>query len=150
LSSGAKWVALSGWVKFVKGLDPKCTFNIHPANLTQLNGRFGGYGMYGDNVHKAVKMALSVGELSKTGITMHFVTEDDEYDNGPIFFLQDVLIGPRMSVKQIAESVNESEHRMQPFITNLVVNGKISWDGIDKDSITYPDGYKWYPGSISC
>ena len=29
-NSGAKWAALSGWLKLTKGLNPKTTFNIHP------------------------------------------------------------------------------------------------------------------------
>src|SRR3989344_8767715 len=28
--TGAEWIALSGWLKLVKGLDPAKTFNIHP------------------------------------------------------------------------------------------------------------------------
>jgi len=49
--SGAEWVVLSGWLRIVKGLDPKKTFNIHPALLSQLDGRFGGHGMYGMPCH---------------------------------------------------------------------------------------------------
>src|SRR3989344_1597419 len=36
------WVALSGWMKHVVGLDPARTFHIHPALLSQLDHRFGG------------------------------------------------------------------------------------------------------------
>src|SRR3990167_4603773 len=82
--SGAEWIALSGWYKQVKGLDPKCTFNIHPALLSFDGGRFGGVGMYRHHVHEAVKVALGAGEITESGFTMHFVT--DEYDRGPAFF----------------------------------------------------------------
>ncbi len=37
--SGAEWVALSGWLKKVSGLDPAKTFNIHPALLSFDNSR---------------------------------------------------------------------------------------------------------------
>ena len=86
------WVALSGWFKHVQGLDPRHTFNIHPALLSQLGGpfdglrasRFGGKGMYGTGLYEAVKAAFDAGEITETGISMHFVT--DEYDRGPVFF----------------------------------------------------------------
>ena len=63
--TGAEWVALSGWLKLVKGLDPTKTFNIHPALLSQLGGRFGGEGMWGHRVHEAVKEALDKGEIKE-------------------------------------------------------------------------------------
>src|SRR3990167_10927571 len=72
--SGAEWAALSGWLKLVKGLDPTKTFNIHPALLSQLGGRFGGEGMWGHHVHEAVKAALDAGEIKESGCSMHFVT----------------------------------------------------------------------------
>lgn len=50
--------------------------NIHPALLP----KFGGKGMYGIHVHRAVKEA---GEY-ETGITIHFVSA--EYDRGRIIF----------------------------------------------------------------
>lgn len=48
--------------------------NLHPSLLP----KFGGKGMYGAHVHKAV---LQAGEL-ESGITVHFV--NDEYDDGAI------------------------------------------------------------------
>src|SRR3989338_11069163 len=39
----ADFIALSGWLKMVVGLNPKNTFNIHPGPLPA----FGGKGMYG-------------------------------------------------------------------------------------------------------
>ena len=51
---------------------PNKIINIHPSLLP----KFGGKGMYGDNVHKAV---IEAGE-KESGITIHFVNE--EYDKG--------------------------------------------------------------------
>ena len=48
--------------------------NTHPALLP----RFGGKGMYGDNVFKAV---LESGD-AESGVSVHLV--DDEYDHGPV------------------------------------------------------------------
>lgn len=121
--SGAEYVALSGWLKRVSGLDPARTFNIHPGPLP----RFGGAGMYGDRVHEAVLAAYQRGEIACTEVTMHFVT--GEYDDGPVFFVQQVAIKDDDTVASLAARVNAVEHKIQPEITDLVVHGDISWDG---------------------
>ena len=155
--SGAEWVALSGWMKQVKGLDPKHTFNIHPALLSQLGGpsprhsglrpreggRFGGKGMYGTSLYEAVKAAFDTGEITETGVSMHFVTE--EMDRGPVFFEFRVPLQKGMSAEEIAKAVNVAEHKWQPKITNMVVHGEISWDGKDPKSLVVPAGYQYLP-----
>lgn len=130
------WVALSGWLKKVQGLDSAKTFNIHPALLSQLGGRFGGKGMWGHHVHEAVKAAFDAGEIQESGITMHFVT--DEYDRGPVFFEHRVPLTKGMSAEDIARAVNAAEYEWQPKITNLVVQGKIHWDGKDPKTLVVP------------
>ena len=144
-NTGTTWVALSGWLKKVVGLDPRRTFNIHPALLTQLSGRFGGKGMYGIRVHKAVQEALLQSEINCSGASMHFVS--DEYDKGPIFFEKAVELKPGATAEEIQCKVQQVEHKMQPQITNLVVHGKIAWDGKNPNSIIYPPGYKYRPGA---
>jgi phosphoribosylglycinamide formyltransferase-1 len=133
---GAEWIALSGWLKKVEGLDPVRTFNIHPALLSFDRGRFGGPGMYGHRMHEAVKAALDAGEIHDTGFSMHFVT--DTYDRGPIFFESRVPLKEGMSADEIARAVNVEEHRLQPKITNMVVHGEIRWDGKDPASLVRP------------
>ncbi|MDO8561354.1 MAG: formyltransferase family protein [bacterium] len=142
-TSGAEWVALSGWLKLVSGLDPARTFNIHPALLSQLGGRFGGPNMYGQNVHETVKAAFDAGEITESGLTMHFVT--DEYDRGPAFFEFRVPLKKGMSSDEIAKAVNAAEHEWQPKITNMVVHREIRWDGKDPESLIVPEGYKYLP-----
>ena len=138
--SGAEWVALSGWLRQVKGLNPQKTFNIHPALLSQLDGRFGGHGMYGNHIHGAVKVALDAGEITESGFTMHFVT--DEMDRGPAFFEKRIPLKQGMSVEEIAKAVNNAEHEWQPRITNMVVHGKIRWDGKDSTTLVVPSAIK--------
>jgi phosphoribosylglycinamide formyltransferase-1 len=135
-NSGAEWVALSGWMKQVVGLDAAHTFNIHPALLSFDHGRFGGKGMYGHHIHEAVKMALDAGEVTESGFTMHFVTE--EMDRGPAFFEQRVPLSSGMSTDDIAKAVNLAEHAWQPKITNLVVHKDIRWDGNNPGSLVVP------------
>lgn len=135
-----RWVALSGWLKHVVGLDPARTFNIHPALLSQLDHRFGGPGMYGHHLHEAVKQALDAGEISESGFTMHFVT--DEMDRGPVFFEHHVPLQKGMTADEIAAAVNKAEHEWQPKITNMVVHGQIRWDGKDPASLEVPPEFK--------
>ena len=133
---GNGWVALSGWLKRVEGLDPARTFNIHPALLSFDHGRFGGAGMYGHHIYEAVKVALDAGEIKESGFSMHFIT--NEYDRGPVFFEHRVSLRKGMSADEIAKVVSKAEHEWQPRITNLVVHGKIRWDGKDLKSLFVP------------
>jgi folate-dependent phosphoribosylglycinamide formyltransferase PurN len=127
----ADFVALSGWLKMVVGLNPKTTFNIHPGPLP----KFGGAGMYGHHVHEVVMEAYKRGEVKFSGVTMHFVTDDKQYDRGPIFFECQVPIEPNDTAETLAKRVNEAEHKWQPLITNKIVTGEISWDGSNRDSL---------------
>jgi len=140
IGKGELWVALSGWLKEVKGLDPQKTFNIHPALLSQLGGRFGGHGMYGKKVHEAVKAALEAEEITESGFMMHFVT--DEMDRGPVFFEHRVPLKKGMSADEIQKAVQAAEHEWQPKITNLVVHGEIRWDGKDPKTLVVPADFK--------
>lgn len=74
--------------------------NVHPALLP----KFGGKGMYGMRVHRAVKEA---GE-TETGITVHLVNE--HYDEGRILFQASVAVLPEDTPETIAEKVQRLEH----------------------------------------
>ncbi|QQG37924.1 MAG: hypothetical protein HYS26_04855 [Candidatus Kaiserbacteria bacterium] len=138
--AGAEYIALSGWLKHVHRLDPARTINIHPALLSQFGGRFGGKGMYGTHLYEAVKEALDRGEITESGFTMHFVTE--EHDRGPAFFEYRVPLERGMTVEEIAHRVHEAELLWQPKITNLVVRGEIHWDGSDPKTLVVPADFK--------
>jgi phosphoribosylglycinamide formyltransferase-1 len=114
------YVMCSGWLKFVRGLDPAKTVNIHPGPLP----RFGGTGMYGHRVHEAVMAAYRRGEIIQSAVTMHFV-DDIAYDNGPIIYQMPVLIRPEDDAKTLAKRVNEKERAWQSHILNLVVHRHI-------------------------
>ncbi|MBU6389739.1 hypothetical protein KGQ71_04480 [Patescibacteria group bacterium] len=125
----ADWVLLSGWLKKTTGLDPCRTINIHPGPLPE----FGGPQMYGHRVHEAVINAFRAGKITESAVCMHFVT--DEYDRGPVFFRYPVLIRPDDTAETLAERVNKIEHGWQSYVTNLVIHGKIHWDGRDPRSL---------------
>jgi phosphoribosylglycinamide formyltransferase-1 len=116
----ADFVMCSGWLKFVRGLDPAKTVNIHPGPLPG----FGGQGMYGHYVHEAVMAAFHRGEIIQSAVTMHFVDET-AYDHGPIIFQMPVLIRPDDDAETLAKRVNEKERAWQSHILNLVVHRQI-------------------------
>lgn len=83
-AEGVAFVALAGFLLKVPA-DLVAAYsgrmlNLHPALLPA----FGGKGMYGHHVHRAVHRALLDGEVHETGITLHWV--DAEYDEGPHHF----------------------------------------------------------------
>ncbi len=79
---------------------PQKIINIHPALLP----KYGGKGMYGMNVHKAVFEAKE----KESGITIH--TIDEEYDKGKIIFQKSVAIESCKTPEEIAEKVLQIEH----------------------------------------
>ena len=80
---------------------PNQIVNIHPALLP----KYGGKGMYGKHVHKAVKES---GEL-ESGITIHFVNE--KYDDGNHIFQASCPIAIEDSADDIAKKVLILEHK---------------------------------------
>lgn len=138
---GAEWVALSGWLKPVSGLDPTRTINIHPCVLPE----FGGPGMYGHHCHEAILAAYQHGEVTHSAVTMHFVTQGgtDTYDKGPKFFEFPIPILADDTPETLGTRVNKFEHGWQSWVTNLVVHGVISWDG--SGPVSVPDWYARQP-----
>ncbi len=85
---------------------PDKIINIHPALLP----KYGGKGMYGDNVHKAVKEANE----KETGITIHYVNEN--YDEGNIIFQAKCEVLPTDTFEDIAQKVHQLEYEYFPKI----------------------------------
>ncbi len=75
--------------------------NIHPALLP----KFGGKGMYGIHVHRAVKAANE----KESGITIHYV--NTQYDEGEIIFQASCAVHPDDEPSDIAAKVLLLEHR---------------------------------------
>ncbi len=89
--------------------------NIHPALLP----KYGGKGMYGDKVHKAVYEA---GE-KRSGISIHFVNE--KYDDGKIIFQKSFEIEKGDNPESIASKVHVLEYQHFPRIIEKVILGNI-------------------------
>jgi len=112
-------IALAG---YMKKLPPAIVsryrnriLNIHPALLPA----FGGQGMYGSNVHKAV---IEYG-AKVSGVTVHFV--DDEYDHGPVILQKTVPVLDTDDYQTLAARVLEAEHESYWRAVEAVTEGKI-------------------------
>ena len=111
------WVALAGFLlqvpaEVVNAFSDRMV-NIHPALLPA----YGGPGMYGMNVHRAVEAA---GE-PRSGMTVHWVTED--YDEGAIVFQAEVELQPSDTAEEIAAKVLELEHQYYPSVLEGLIAG---------------------------
>ena len=80
--------------------------NIHPALLPA----YGGKGMYGNNVHKAV---LENKEI-ESGITIHYVNEN--YDEGDIILQAKCPVLSTDNPDSLAERIHKLEHQHYPEV----------------------------------
>jgi len=111
------FIVLAGFLLMIpkKIIDryPGKIINIHPALLP----KYGGKGMYGDIVHKAVRESGD----TETGISIHFVNE--KYDEGAIIFQVKCPVNPEDTPVTIAQKVHQLEYRYFPEIIEKVVSG---------------------------
>ena len=98
------WVVLAGFLKLVPASFiahfPNKIINIHPALLPS----FGGKGMYGMHVHKAVIQAKE----RESGITIHYV--NGAYDEGQIIKQFRVSISDKDTPETLSRKVRALEH----------------------------------------
>ena len=90
---------------------PKKIINIHPALLP----KFGGKGMYGINVHKAV---LEAGE-KETGITIHYVNE--HYDKGEIISQYKCSVDKNETAETLQNKIKELEMKYFPKVISSIL-----------------------------
>ena len=92
--------------------------NIHPALLP----KFGGKGMYGLNVHKAV----IAGKEKETGITIHLV--DDKYDHGKILAQIKIPVYEDDTPEILQKRVLKEEHKIYADTLTKICSGEIKLD----------------------
>ena len=92
--------------------------NSHPALLP----KYGGKGMYGDRVHKAVVKAKS----TETGISIHLV--DEHYDHGSIISQKIIAVDSAEGVEFVKKKVQKHEHRFWVTTLNKIQKGEIDLD----------------------
>ena len=119
--AGVDLVCLAGWLCLldVPGRYLGRAMNIHPALLPG----FGGKGMYGAKVHKAV---LDHG-CKVSGCTVHFV--DNTYDTGPIILQRTCVVEDEDTPETLAKRVFEEEKIAYPQAIRLFQQGRLRIDG---------------------
>ena len=112
------FIALAGYLRLLPPEllkeFPSRIVNIHPALLPA----FGGAGMYGERVHRAV--LLSGARVS--GATVHYV--DEEYDHGTILAQWPVPVLADDTVQSLAQRVLKVEHVLYPRVIDAVASGR--------------------------
>lgn len=86
--------------------------NVHPALLP----KYGGKGMYGAHVHRAVIASKE----KESGITIHYVNE--HYDEGAIIAQYAVSLNENETAESLAEKIHELEHQYYPQVIETLLN----------------------------
>ena len=94
--------------------------NTHPALLP----KFGGQGMFGDRVHKAV---LATGE-EVSGATVHLVEGD--YDTGPVLSQVDVPVLEGDTPESLRDRVQAAEREHYVDVLERIARGEIELEGL--------------------
>lgn len=92
--------------------------NIHPSLLP----KFGGKGMYGIRVHRAVIAARA----KESGCTVHYV--DNEYDHGPVILQKKVEVRADDTPEKLDERVRIVEREALPEAINMIADGRVRWE----------------------
>lgn len=104
------FIVLAGYVKKVPDslleIFPDKIINIHPSLLPE----FGGKGMYGLNVHKAV---IEAGK-KQSGLTIHLVSS--EYDRGRILKQVSLDVAPEETPESLSDKILALEHKHFPLV----------------------------------
>lgn len=115
LKKEADFIVLAGFLlkipeKLIQ-LFPNKIINIHPALLPA----YGGKGMYGMHVHKAVV----ANKETKTGITIHYVNE--HYDEGAIIFQKEVALTKYDTPEDVAAKIHQLEQDNFPKVIEQIL-----------------------------
>ncbi|MCH8165636.1 MAG: phosphoribosylglycinamide formyltransferase [Planctomycetes bacterium] len=110
-------VCLCGYLRWLRVDEPfqDRVLNIHPALLPD----FGGKGMYGLSVHRAVLKS----RRRISGCTVHFV--DDQYDHGPIILQRVCPVVPDDDAHSLAARVFEEECLAYPEVIRMFADGRL-------------------------
>lgn len=103
-------IALAGYMKIIHPLIlkayPNKIINIHPSLLP----KFGGKGMYGDNVFKSILLK----EEKESGVTVHFLNE--KYDEGEIILQEKFLLDSNEDLLSLKSKTQKLEKIIYPKV----------------------------------
>ena len=109
------WIVLAGYLRMIPAelirAYPNKMINLHPSLLP----KFGGKGMYGANVHKAV---IEAGE-TETGITIHFVNE--EFDKGQKIAQFHCALNENDDLKSVQQKISQLEQTFLPKVVEATI-----------------------------
>jgi len=115
-------VALDGYMRLIPDTVTRAyrgrMLNVHPALLPE----FGGAGMYGGRVHRAVLGARA----PLSGPSVHFV--DEVYDHGPVIAQWPVPVLDTDDEHALAARVLRAEHLLYPRVVDAVAGGEVRLD----------------------
>ena len=116
--SNVDFIVLAGFLlkipeKMVE-IYPDKIVNIHPALLP----KYGGKGMYGGVVHKAILE----NKESESGITIHFV--NNKYDGGKIVFQRKCVVEKEDTPESLANKIHNLEYEYFPKILASIIQKK--------------------------
>jgi len=101
---GVKIIILAGFLLKIPTIMidsyPNRIINIHPSLLP----KYGGKGMYGNNIHKAV----IENKETESGISIHFVNQN--YDEGKIILQEKCVISNNETVETLIQKIYKLEH----------------------------------------
>jgi phosphoribosylglycinamide formyltransferase-1 len=119
----ADLIVLAGFLSILDGSILKVyegrILNIHPALLP----KFGGKGMYGIHVHRAVVAAKE----QESGCTVHWVTRG--IDSGPIILQRKVFLSPDETPESLQQKVRQVEG---PALAAALIQAVASWSKVEE------------------
>jgi formyltetrahydrofolate-dependent phosphoribosylglycinamide formyltransferase len=128
-------VALAGYMRLIPDTVTRSyrgrMLNVHPALLPD----FGGTGMYGTRVHRAVLNASA----PLSGPSVHFV--DEVYDHGALIAQWPVPVLPGDDEHILAARVLRAEHLLYPRVVDAVAGGEVRLDAagrVESERFTSP------------
>lgn len=112
------WIVLAGFLRKIPdnviGEFTNRIINIHPSLLP----KYGGKGMYGMHVHRAVVD----NKEKESGISIHLVNE--VYDGGAIVFQKSFAVLSDDHAEDVAQKVQALEHKYFPRVVEDTINKK--------------------------
>lgn len=109
------FVVLAGFLlkipEFIIQVFPNKIINIHPALLP----KFGGKGMYGEHVHRAVIESRE----KESGITIHYVNEG--YDEGNVILQARCPVSKDDTPGTLAAKIQVLEHNHFPIVVDQII-----------------------------
>jgi len=90
---------------------PNHIINIHPSLLP----KYGGRGMYGDAVHKAVLKNKEI----ESGISIHFVNQN--YDEGELILQEKCSVSANETLETLAAKIHQLERKHLPLTIEKIL-----------------------------